>query len=96
MEQHPTHASPISTLVRTLIALFVLLTISVLAARWHWGATSTFIALAIAAVKAVLVGVFFMDLRGSSPLSRLFAVAGLFWLLIMIMLTASDYFTRGW
>lgn len=93
-----THDSPpasVATLVRNLIALFVLLALSVLASRFHWGAISTFIALLIAAIKAVLVGVFFMDLRRSSPLTRLIAVAGVLWLVIMFTLTASDYATRG-
>jgi len=36
-----------------------------------------------------------MDLRNSSPLTRLIAVAGVLWLVIMFLLTASDYVTRG-
>jgi cytochrome c oxidase subunit IV len=57
-----------------------------------WNAT---VALAIAAGKASLVALYFMHLRNSSPLTRLFAVAGIFWIGILIALTVSDYLTRS-
>lgn len=57
---------------------------------------NTVVALAIAVVKASLVVLFFMHIRYSSHLSRLVVVAGLFWLAILIALTASDVFTRNW
>jgi len=54
------------------------------------------IALAIAIIKALLVALFFMHIKGSSRLLRLAATVGVIWLLIMLSLTLSDYFTRGW
>ena len=54
------------------------------------------VALTIAFVKAVLVMLYFMHLRYSSQLTKLFAGAGVFWLGIMIVLTLSDYISRGW
>ena len=39
---------------------------------------------------------FFMNLRKSSSLNRLFAGAGFFWLAILIVFVLSDYFSRGW
>jgi cytochrome c oxidase subunit 4 len=57
---------------------------------------STPIGLLIAFAKAFLIAFFFMNLRGQTGLVRTFAVAGLFWLLIMMALTASDYLTRAW
>jgi len=45
-------------------------------------------------VKVALVLVFFMQLQSSSALLRLASVAGLFWLVLMFGLTASDYLTR--
>ena len=90
------HPSSTGTLVRTLVALMTLLFLSAIVARWHLGAASTFIALLIAAIKAALVGVFFMDLRRSSPLAKLFASAGLLWLVIMFALASADYVSRSW
>ena len=54
------------------------------------------VALTIAVIKAVLVMLYFMHLRYSSPLTILFASAGVFWLGIMLVLTLSDYISRGW
>jgi cytochrome c oxidase subunit 4 len=54
------------------------------------------VALSIAIVKAALVALYFMHLRHSSPLTVIFAGAGLFWLGLLIVLTLSDYISRGW
>jgi cytochrome c oxidase subunit IV len=50
--------------------------------------------LLIALVMIGLLVVFFMDFREYTPLLRLAAVAGVFWLIFMFVLTAGDYFTR--
>ena len=54
------------------------------------------VALTIATIKVVLVMLYFMHLRYSTRLTILFAVAGIFWLGIMLVLTLSDYVSRGW
>jgi len=54
------------------------------------------LALGIAALKAVLIGLFFMHLRVSTPVTRLAALAGLFWLGILLAGTLDDVITRGW
>ena len=57
---------------------------------------NTIVALLIAICKASLVVLFFMHVKYSSSLSRLAAVAGIFWLAILITLTLSDFDdTRG-
>src|SRR5438552_2413777 len=53
-------------------------------------------ALAASTTKAIIMALFFMQIKGSSRLLHLTAVAGVMWLLILISLTLSDYFTRGW
>jgi cytochrome c oxidase subunit 4 len=53
-------------------------------------------AIVIAVAKALLVALYFMHLRYSSYLTLLFAGAGIFWLGILIVLTVSDYISRGW
>jgi cytochrome c oxidase subunit IV len=77
----------------TAVALGVLLAATVLASR-ALGAGGPIANLVIAALKAALVAVVFMHLRWSSPLQRLFAGAGLFWLAILFTLTFADYMTR--
>jgi cytochrome c oxidase subunit 4 len=54
------------------------------------------VGLAFGAAKALLVVLFFMHLLHSQRMTWLVAGAGLFWLAIMLMLTLSDYLTRGW
>ena len=53
-------------------------------------------ALIVATVKSVLVVLYFMHVRFSSPVTRLFAGAGFFCLLILVALTLGDVVTRGW
>jgi cytochrome c oxidase subunit 4 len=60
------------------------------------GAMNTVAALAIAAVKATLVVLFFMHVKYSTRLTTLAVIGGLYWLLILLSLTLSDYLTRPW
>ncbi len=60
------------------------------------GVWQTPVALGIAAVKALLIVLFFMHLRDSVPLLRLVVLMGLLWLSILIGLTMDDYLTRTW
>ena len=52
------------------------------------------VALTIAVIKATLVVLFFMHVFYSSKLTKLTISAGVFWLLIMITMSLSDYLTR--
>lgn len=52
------------------------------------------IALGIAATKALLIALFFMQLREAAWLVRLAAVAGLVWVSFMYLITFADYLTR--
>lgn len=60
------------------------------------GVGNVAVALSIAIVKAALVALYFMHLRYSSHLTMLFVTAGVFWLGILLVLTLSDYISRGW
>ena len=55
---------------------------------------NTVVALTIAVIKATLVVLYFMHVRYSTRLIWVIVTAGLFWLGIMFVLTASDYLTR--
>jgi cytochrome c oxidase subunit 4 len=54
------------------------------------------IALIIATVKATLVVLFFMHVKESSRLTKVTVTSGVFWLGILLVLTMTDFLTRGW
>jgi cytochrome c oxidase subunit 4 len=93
MEQHL--ITP-KTYLQVFAALMVLTATTVWVAFVDWGALNTVIALVIAVTKALLVILIFMHVRYSSQLTRIVISAGIFWLLLLIALTLSDYLTRGW
>jgi cytochrome c oxidase subunit IV len=76
-----------------LMALLVL-TVSLSFVPMHgWEKVPAYV---IAGVKAVLVILFFMEVRHASRLTWIFAGAAFLWLGIMMVLSASDYATRAW
>jgi len=54
------------------------------------------VAMLIACTKATLVAWIFMGVRFTSQLTKLFCVAGLVFLSILLLITFSDYSTRSW
>ncbi len=76
------------------LALLVLLAATVGSAYVPLGIFNSIVNMVIAAAKVALVMLFFMTLRSSSALLRLAALAGIFWLVFMFVLTAGDYMTR--
>jgi len=76
----------------TLLALTALTTC---VAFYDLGPLNTVAAMTIAVAKGLLVILFFMHVRQSEHLVRVFVVAGFFWLAILIVLTMSDFMTRG-
>jgi cytochrome c oxidase subunit IV len=93
---HTRHVVPLSVYYMNFAALMVLLVLTLVAARFDLGVFNTVIALTIAVAKALLIVLFFMHLRWSSSLVRVFAGAALFWLMILFVLTLDDYFSRPW
>jgi cytochrome c oxidase subunit 4 len=81
---------------RNCAALMLLLALTWTIGYINLGMFNVIIALAIAIIKALLVALFFMHIKGSSRLLHLAMAVGVIWLLIMLSLTLSDYFTRGW
>jgi cytochrome c oxidase subunit 4 len=78
----------------TWIALMCLLAATFTLAHFRIGAFNTALGLAIAAVKVLLVGLFFMHLRRASALVAIFAGAALVWIAILFGLSGTDYATR--
>jgi len=93
----PPHRSPISIggLAIVYLCLMVLLASTVIAALFPLGAIGLVIALSIAAVKSILVILYFMHVRFSSRVTWLFVTAGFLWLSIMFSLTFSEYLGRS-
>jgi cytochrome c oxidase subunit 4 len=54
------------------------------------------LALGIAAIKAALIALFFMELRLTRGMSRIVALAGVLWLAILLVGTLDDVLTRSW
>jgi len=82
------------TIWRCWLALILLLAATTASAFVPLGNFNLPVSLTIAVVKALIVLLFFMELRASRALVRAFAAAGFFWLLIMITLTGADYWHR--
>jgi cytochrome c oxidase subunit IV len=53
-------------------------------------------ALVIAGIKASLVIFFFMHVKYSSRLTKLWVAVGFIWLFIMLSITMTDYLSRAW
>jgi len=75
--------------------LVLLFAISLGSAYVPLGAGNLVLNLSIAAVMAIVLAVFLMDLRNSQILVRIVAIAGLLWLVLMFALTFSDYLSRN-
>lgn len=78
-----------------LIALLVLTFITVAVAQFDFGAFNFPIAMAIATSKALLVIFFFMALKYDTNENRVVFFSSFSLVLIFVVLTASDLFTRG-
>ena len=90
------HIVPIRTYITIFLALMVLTAITVAVAFVDLGMMNNVVALTIAVIKAVLVILFFMHVRYSTPLTWVVIITGFFWLTVLIGLTMSDYASRGW
>jgi cytochrome c oxidase subunit IV len=77
-------------------ALLALTALTVIVTFFELGRFNLVIALLIAGTKATLVVWFFMHLRQSSPLTRIFIASGILFFLILIAFTFSDYISRTW
>ncbi|HXB73508.1 MAG TPA: cytochrome C oxidase subunit IV family protein [Candidatus Acidoferrales bacterium] len=90
------HIDSIKTYLAVLLALLSLTGLTTWVAYQPLGAFSVVAALGIATVKMLLVSLFFMHLRHSNQLTKLVVLGGLMWLGILLVLTLSDFATRGW
>ena len=90
-----THIDSVGTYVKILLALMVATAVTTAVARVDLGGFSVVVALGIACVKMLLVALFFMHIRHSNKLTKLVVLGGLLWLGILLLLTMTDFATRG-
>src|SRR3954452_3924231 len=90
-------SSPLKMYFSVWAALLVGTFITYKAAFIELGRFNAGVALIIATVKALLVALFFMHLKGASErLLKMVIVSTVFFLIILLFLTMSDYATRPW
>lgn len=90
------HIISLRTNLIVYVALLVLLALTIGGAYLDLGRLNFALAMAIAATKATLIALFFMHARFTGRLMQMFAISGLVWLGIMIVLTLGDFLGRGW
>jgi cytochrome c oxidase subunit 4 len=76
-------------------ALMVLTAITTGVAYVDLGPLNNIVMLGIAVLKATLVVLFFMHVRFNSRLTKMYAIAGFAWILLLFAFTLSDFATRG-
>jgi cytochrome c oxidase subunit IV len=90
------HIDSFKTYTLVFVALLVLTTATSTVAYVDLGVFNVIVALAIAVIKMLLVALFFMHVRYSTRLTKLVVSGGLLWLAILLMLSMSDFVSRGW
>jgi len=98
MSEHEEHTSRSQGFYLAIGAgLLVLTATTVGAAFVNLGPFNPIIALLIATIKATLVVLFFMHVKGASEkLTGAIVVSGFFFLSILLTLSLADYLTRSW
>jgi|ERR1700683_824264 len=90
------HIASVGTYVAVWAALVFFTLLTVFVASKDFGELNTAVALAIAITKASMVVLIFMGLRHNTPLTKMVAVSGFLWVLILFGIGMSDYLTRAW
>ncbi|HEX7798681.1 MAG TPA: cytochrome C oxidase subunit IV family protein [Vicinamibacterales bacterium] len=88
------HIVPLRTYYLVFLVLIVCTAITVAVSFVDLGRFNVLVALGIAILKATLVVLFFMHVKYSGKLTWVVVAGSLFWLGILIVMTAGDYLTR--
>jgi len=98
MSEHEEHTSRSQGFYLAIGAGLLLLTATTVGAAFvNLGPFNPIIALLIATIKATLVVLFFMHVKGASEkLTGAIVVSGFFFLSILLTLSLADYLTRSW
>ena len=96
MSEH-TNSSPLKTYFTVWAALLVGTFLTYKAAYIELGRFNAAVALIIATVKALLVALFFMHIKGAhEKLLKLVVISTIFFLILLLTLSMADYGTRHW
>ena len=90
------HVVPVKVYVTVFVLLLAMTATTTAVSGIDLGPWNTVVALGIAVFKASLVVLFFMHARYSPRLTRVVIIGGLFWLAILLLITFSDFASRGW
>ena len=85
---------PKKTYLLVWASLLVLLAVTVAVSYIHLGWLNPVVAVGIAAIKAVIIILFFMHVRYGPKVLWVFVGAGFFWLGILFALALGDYMMR--
>lgn len=88
------HGDPLYTYLAVFGALMVFTAITVAVAFQDLGVMNNVVALGIATIKASLVLLYFMHVRGSSSLTKVAIASGIVFFAILVAFTLSDTMTR--
>jgi cytochrome c oxidase subunit 4 len=91
-----TFAKELRTYWIVYITLMVLLVVTFAVSFLPLGVYNSLISLSIAFFKAVLIVLFFMHVKVSDALTKVFVISGALWLFILISLGMTDYLSRHW
>ncbi len=93
--EHTTHSQGFYIAIGVGLLIGTVTTVS--AAFLNLGPFNPIIALLIATIKATVVVLFFMHVKGSSEkLTGAVVVSGVFFFAILVSLSLADYLTRSW
>jgi cytochrome c oxidase subunit IV len=86
----------LTTILSTWLGLLGLTLLTSLLGLVNLGAMKPSIAVIIAAIQASLIALFLMHALKGPALIRVISAGGVIWFLIMMVLTLTDFVTRGW
>ena len=92
--EHTNHIVQPGTYTAIILTLLTLTALTVAAAYVNLGPFNIVVALAIATIKATFVVLFFMHAKFVPRRTQLVIISGVFWLIILLFMTLSDYVTR--
>jgi cytochrome c oxidase subunit IV len=90
------HIVPKSTYYTIFVVLIFCTGLTIGMAFVNLGNFNIVAALVIAGIKAGLVITFFMHVKYSSRLTKMWVAVGFIWMFLMISITMTDYLTRAW
>ncbi len=85
---------PVKTYVSVFLALIALTITTVAVSKLDLGEFNIVAAITIAVVKGTLVVLFFMHVKQSSAMTKVFVAAGFFWMAILLAFVLADYLSR--